>query len=139
MTKILVVDDNSDILELIDTLLCQQGYETVLCANGQQAARALKNDYFDAIITDIIMPEMDGLDFLKLLRNCQNASAPTPVIALSGGGASISSATALRAGKLYADEVMGKPFDNDELLEKLNRLIHRDSWKIETGITKIQQ
>src|SRR6516164_5244593 len=66
--KVLVVDDEEAIREVVTTLLDAQGYHTVACANGRIALDAFRNDTFDLVLSDIVMPEMDGLKLLSELR-----------------------------------------------------------------------
>ena len=66
--KVLVVDDEEAIREVVTTLLDAQGYYTVACANGRIALDAFRKDTFDLVLSDIVMPEMDGLKLLSELR-----------------------------------------------------------------------
>ena len=66
--KILVVDDEEAIREVISTLLEAQGYRCTVCSNGRLALDAFRKDSFDLVLSDIVMPEMDGLKLLAELR-----------------------------------------------------------------------
>src|SRR5580704_16968776 len=75
--KILVVDDEEAIREVVSTLLEAQGYQCTVCSNGRMALDAFRKDTFDLVLSDIVMPEMDGL---KLLGELRNEDPDVPVI-----------------------------------------------------------
>src|SRR5690348_3257246 len=66
--KILVVDDEEAIREVVSTLLQAQGYNCTVCPNGRAGLETFRNDTFDLVLSDIVMPEMDGLKLLSELR-----------------------------------------------------------------------
>ena len=81
MTRILVIDDDSSIRVAVETLLARQGCQTVLAESGPLGVKALETSAFDAVIVDIFMPGMDGLETITRLRQ----HAPTvPIVAMSG-------------------------------------------------------
>ena len=83
ITKILIVDDEPDILELIEYNLKKEGYQVFLAHNGQEAVTEAKRSLPDLIVLDIMMPKMDGMEVLEKL---QGTDAATPIIMISGHG-----------------------------------------------------
>ena len=79
MYRILIVDDEEKIRELIKKYLDFQGYESKMAVNGMEAVEMLKNEKFDIIIMDVMMPELDGFSAVKEIRK----RSDTPVIMLS--------------------------------------------------------
>ena len=75
--KVLVVDDEEAIREVVSTLLEAQGYRCTTCVNGRMALEKFRQDTFDLVLSDIVMPEMDGL---KLLAELRAADPDVPVI-----------------------------------------------------------
>ncbi|MFA5155784.1 MAG: response regulator [Candidatus Omnitrophota bacterium] len=77
--KILVVDDEPDFLKIIKIRLESDGYETLLCDNGKDALNIIKKDKPDAVLLDILMPELDGLEVLRTIRK-QDKNLPVFII-----------------------------------------------------------
>lgn len=121
MKRILLVDDVPTVRLSIRIALEAAGYEVLEAADGREALATLDNEAVDLIITDLWMPNLDGVELLKRLR-VTNSSLR--VIAISGGGLrkpiDVSAALAQTWG---ADAVLYKPFDHDDLLAEVSRLI----------------
>jgi CheY-like chemotaxis protein len=83
MAKILVVDDSESLLTLFERQLAAAGHEVTRAINGAKALRLLATAEFDLVITDVVMPDMEGL---QLLRELRKLSSPPRAIAMSGGG-----------------------------------------------------
>ena len=83
MTKILVIDDEQGIRDLLDTLLRRKGYDVVLAESGRQGLDLFRRERPDVIVLDLKMPEMDGL---TVLRQIKNLDPGKPVIILTGAG-----------------------------------------------------
>jgi CheY-like chemotaxis protein len=83
VARILLVDDDEDVLRGMRRVLQRLGHEVVAAADGHQALRALEGDPCDLVITDINMPEMDGIELILALRE---RWPKVPIIAISGGG-----------------------------------------------------
>ena len=79
MFKILVVEDDKELLSLFKHVLIKNGYDAVGAGNGQEALKLLDSEYFDMIISDIMMPVMDGYELVRALRESGN-SYPAPTI-----------------------------------------------------------
>lgn len=121
MAKILVVDDSVDFSYFISELLKREGH-SVTCANdGEVAINTIKESGpFDVILTDIIMPNMDGVSFMRHLQTTQNQAF---VIAISGGGVTMASKEALKVVESLVVAVFEKPIDYDALIAKIAELV----------------
>ena len=116
MAKILVVDDELEILSLLETFLKGKGHETIAVDNGEKALELISQDgSIDLMILDVRMPRVSGGDVLKEMNE---KGIKTPVIVLTGSlGAETS--------KLTADDYLMKPVDLTELSNKVNELLNR--------------
>ncbi len=119
MGMILVVDDDAMTLKLVERTLIGGGHGAVVTANPQEAAHLAAAHQVDAVILDVIMPGRSGFEVLKDL-NANPETKRLPVLMLSALGEAEDRVKGLRGG---ADEYIGKPFDPEELLLRLNRLI----------------
>src|ERR1700722_16406998 len=118
--KILVVDDEEAIREFVSTLLDAQGYRCTVCANGRLALDAFRKDSFDLVLSDIVMPEMDGL---KLLGELRLDDPDVPVIMVT---AMHDIAIALEAIRSGSYDYILKPFEKDQLHLSVRRALeHR--------------
>jgi putative nucleotidyltransferase with HDIG domain len=118
--KILVVDDEEAIREVVSTLLEAQGYHCTVCSNGRMALDAFRKDTFDLALSDIVMPEMDGL---KLLAELRNEDPDVPVIMVTAMHDISIALQAIRAG---AYDYILKPFEKDQLHLSVRRALeHR--------------
>ena len=118
--KVLVVDDEEAIREVVTTLLEAQGYHCVACGNGRVALDAFRNDTFDLVLSDIVMPEMDGL---KLLSELRMDDPDVPVIMVTAMHDIAIALEAIRAG---AYDYILKPFEKDQLYLSVRRALeHR--------------
>ena len=111
MPRILVIDDDTAVRTTIRILLERAGYEIVEAADGKDASRLL--DDVDLVITDLLMPEVDGVDLIGLIRR---EGHKVPVIAMSGGGKVDSKSYLEVARALGAFAAIAKPFDLEHLL-----------------------
>src|ERR1700734_3685123 len=118
--KILVVDDEEAIREVISTLLDAQGFQCTTCSNGKLGLEAFRNDTFDLVLSDIVMPEMDGL---KLLTELRAEDPDVPVIMVTAMHDISIALEAIRAG---AYDYILKPFEKDQLHLSVRRALeHR--------------
>ena len=117
MAKILVVDDEQNVLTLLRYLLKENGYEICEAANGLAALKLFETQFFDLIITDVRMPCMDGLSFLREVKRLEPT---TPVIILT---AYDSVEIAVQAVENGAAIYLTKPFKGDELLNIIKRVL----------------
>lgn len=109
MNRILVVDDERSMRDLLSIMLKRDGYEVVVADTGDIALRALRDEIFDLVITDIMMPKVSGLDILKFSKE---VAPETLVIMIT---AYASAETAVEAMKVGAYDYITKPFKIDEI------------------------
>ena len=115
MSRILIVEDTRLMRDSLVDVLTELDHEVVTAENGAEAVNMIAaGQVFDLIITDIIMPEMDGIE---AIMEVQTMSPQTPIIAISGGSARLEKAAGLDTAKrLGAVAVLEKPFEIDSLL-----------------------
>ena len=118
--KILVVDDEEHIRELIRFYLDKEGFSVLEAENGEEALEVVENEYIDLAIVDIMMPVMDGFDFVEEMREFKDI----PVIMLT---AKSQSKDKLRGFSLGIDDYVTKPFDPDELMARVKTILKRYS------------
>jgi CheY-like chemotaxis protein len=118
--RILVVDDNDQIREMLRLLLEQAGYEVLEATNGKFALGLLKKEQADLVITDIIMPEMEGIDLIRAIRSLYPRAK---IIAISGGGRIDPRLCLSMADKLGADRILQKPFGKSAILSTVAELL----------------
>ena len=116
--KILVVDDNQFILEVIQQMLEGQGYELFPKNNVDDAIAHLEGDPCNLVITDIVMPEKDGT---KLAQYVKAKTPEIPVLAITGGVENAVQDYAHYA-EMFADKVLIKPLKKEELIDVINEL-----------------
>jgi two-component system, chemotaxis family, chemotaxis protein CheY len=114
---VLVVEDEDEIRGLIGEILAFEGYQVELAANGQQALIKLKTARPDAIVLDLMMPVMDGWEFLKRCRSDPSYSS-RPVLLMSA-----SPALSKTAHDFHVEGFLAKPFELNVLLETVRRLV----------------
>jgi CheY-like chemotaxis protein len=121
MSHILVVDDDEFFRDVLEQMLMKEGHKVTISPDGAHALGLLKRIAPDLIITDILMPHMDGVEFIMQLSRQSNN---TPVIAMSGGRRSISSAFNLESAKLMGVKVtLTKPFAHTALRTALHEAL----------------
>jgi CheY-like chemotaxis protein len=120
MAKILVVDDDDMVRDTIIRILKRKGYEVVAAVDGYRGVSLFEKELPDLVITDIIMPEKEGIE---TIRDIRALSPDTKIIAISGG-ARLRNLDFLRfAVKFGATEVLAKPFDAADLLSSVARCL----------------
>jgi len=120
MARILVIDDDQAICEDVARFLERAGHQVATALNGKQALRLFEVEPADLVITDIYMPEMDGLDFILALRKLRSG---IPVVAISGGGLLPPKWLLDDADDIGAFASIEKPFDLDVLLRVVERAL----------------
>jgi DNA-binding NtrC family response regulator len=120
MKRILVVDDEKTIRHLLDDLLSND-YQVTLAATGMEARQCLDTDSFDLLITDLVMPELNGVDLVMGLQKTQPA---LKIIAMSGGGGINGRFDYLPVAQLVgASKILRKPFALVDVSEAVKELI----------------
>ena len=127
--KILVVDDESILVETIAYNLEQAGYQVITAADGARALQAAQSETPDLIILDLMLPEMDGIEVCRHLRR-ERSSATTPIMMLTAKGDEIDKVVGLEVG---ADDYVTKPFGIQELLARIRAAIRRNPGIAESG------
>ena len=116
--RILVVDDEANVREMVSKIINLMGHEAVTAVNGKEALQILKDKPFSIMITDVKMPEMDGFELMKAVRN---QFAGIYIICMTAYGASYTYTDVVGVG---GTDYITKPFSIDEMMAKLNRVIH---------------
>lgn len=127
MPLILVVDDESSILELLKFNLAKEGYQVILASDGQQALKYARAEKPDLIILDIMLPEMDGYDVCRALKAGRD-TAGIPIIMLSARGDVLDKVVGLELG---ADDYVTKPFSPREVVARVK--VHLRRKALEAG------
>lgn len=115
--RILVVDDEYDIQQILAELLEDAGYKVVVAKNGAEALERLEEDRVDLIILDIMMPVMSGPEMVEALEK-QGGEKP-PILMISAGR------TGEQTARLFDCAFLRKPFDIDEILDKTQEVIRK--------------
>lgn len=121
MAKVLVVEDSAAVRLAVTEVIEQAGHAVVEAENGRIAIEILERESFDLIVTDVLMPEVDGVEVIKAVRAKHHG---TRVLAISGGAPNLPAGYALKMAEMFAaDAVLYKPFLNDELQKTVTRLL----------------
>jgi two-component system, cell cycle response regulator CpdR len=121
MARILLAEDEQAMREYLTRALERSGYDVVAVDCGTAAAPLLENEHFDLLLTDIVMPEMDGIE---LARHCSKVSPATEVMFITGF-----SGVALRAGEsMPSAKILSKPFHLKDLVLEVERLFAKESF-----------
>lgn len=131
MFKILVVEDDKELNHTVCTFLNQSGYEATGCPNANDAYNAMYNNTFDLIVSDIMMPDIDGFEFAKTVRELNE---DIPILFMT---ARDDFASKKRGYRIGIDDYMIKPIDLDELFLRIGALLRRSkiasSHRLEIG------
>ena len=115
--RILVVDDEADIRESLETLLCLEGYTVELAQNGAEGLRRAESANYDMVLLDLMMPDRSGMEVLREIRE---RDTETPVFMITAYGSVEVAVSALKNG---ANDYFSKPWDNEKLLLEIDRMI----------------
>src|SRR6202167_1559848 len=117
--RVLVVDDEMDIREGLETLLHMEGYAVDLAANGTEGLRKIESRAYDMVLLDLMMPDRSGMD---VLRDVRGRDREPPIFMITAYG---SVEAAVEALKLGANDYFSKPWDNEKLLIEIDRMISK--------------
>ena len=137
MKKILIVDDEKPISDIIKFNMTKEGYEVVTAFNGREAIDLFEAEKPDIIILDLMLPEVDGLEVAKTIRK----TSSVPIIMLSAKDSEFDKVIGLELG---ADDYVTKPFSNRELQARVKALLRRfeilsvDNQEVEAKLQSIQ-
>ncbi len=123
--KILVVDDEPDIIELVTYNLSKEGFDVSPAFDGEEALAKIRKEKFDFIILDLMLPGIQGMEICRILRN-DPITKNIPIIMLTAKGEEIDKILGLEIG---ADDYMTKPFSTRELLTRVKTIMRRTSEK----------
>lgn len=118
--NILLVEDEENLHEPLKLNLEMEGYTVTSAYDGSEALKALSNEYFDLIILDVMLPEIDGITVAETVRVSNN---DVPILMLSAKNASADRVLGLKKG---ADDYLTKPFNLEELLLRVEKLINKN-------------
>lgn len=119
MEKILIVDDENDIAELISDILEDEGYETVIANDGKTAIKLVKEENFDLVLLDVMMPDISGTEVCASIRNETSCS----IIFVTAKTNLTSKLVGFEVG---ADDYITKPFVNEELVARVKAHLRRE-------------
>lgn len=120
MSNILIVEDDKDLREMLKASLLKRRFSVIEASNGNEALMRFKPSLTDLVITDLIMPDEDGL---KVIIKIKELKPSTKIIAISGGGKAGPGNYLNLAKALGADEVFSKPFSINEIMNKIDELL----------------
>ena len=129
MAKILVIDDNADVRELVKTILYLKDFEVLEASCGKEGLQISKKKFPDLIILDLMLPDMDGLTVCKEIKR-NYLTQDIPILILTGRTDVVNRVKGLEAG---ADDYLIKPYDNMELLARVKVLLRRSGKRESTG------
>ncbi len=118
--KVLLIDDMSGVRRSVAHVLRSLGHEVVEAENGAIAINKLRDDHYDLIVTDILMPEKDGCEVIEFARA---QSRPPRVIAMSGGGSQATANQAIDRARGKADGILLKPFNRQDIVDLVDRML----------------
>ncbi|MEC4675461.1 MAG: response regulator [Nitrospirota bacterium] len=119
--RILVVDDEKDILELVSYNLEKEGFETTSSSNGEDALNLIRRDTFNLIILDLMLPGIQGMDLCRILKS-SDATSSVPIIMLTAKNEEFDKVLGLEMG---ADDYITKPFSPRELIARVKAVLRR--------------
>lgn len=120
MTKVLIIEDDEVIRNMIRELLLKAGYRVSVAENGVEGVKLFKQGTFELIITDIIMPEKEGIETIMEIKR---HSPDVKIIAVSGGGRLQANDYLDMAEKLGANRVFSKPFQINDFIKAVKELV----------------
>jgi two-component system, OmpR family, response regulator MprA len=121
--RLLVVDDDPSVREALALVLGLNGFEVATAADGREAIRTLAHESPDAVVLDVLMPGIDGLEVCRRMRAGGDS---TPVLMLTARAEVSERVAGLEAG---ADDYLAKPFAREELIARLRALLRRTGWE----------
>ena len=121
--RVLVVDDEEDILELVRFHLTREGYQLTLAATGEEALKKAKHETFDLIVLDLMLPGLDGLEVAKALK-ADARTKSVPIVMLTAKGEDADVVSGLEIG---ADDYITKPFSPRVLTARVKAVLRRRS------------
>ena len=123
MATILIIDDDAEVRDVLSAVIEQAGHAVIAAENGPAGLQKFADERPDRVVTDIIMPEMDGLEIIASIRLIDPHAR---VAAISGGGLMVDASYCMKTASSFgAFAVMQKPFKIDEVVETVRRCLCR--------------
>ncbi len=119
--KILIIEDEKDIQDLLWHYLTREGYAVHTAGDGESGLRALKGEKFDLLLLDLMLPHMDGLEICRFVRS-QAPTAGLPIIIITAKGEELDRIVGLEMG---ADDYIAKPFSPREVVARVKAVLRR--------------
>lgn len=129
--KILIVDDEPDIVDLVSYNLKKDGFRVTTASDGEAALHKIRKDRFDLVVLDLMLPGIQGVELCRIIRN-DPKTADTPIIMLTAKGEEVDRVIGLESG---ADDYMTKPFSARELIARIKAVLRRTGEKTTTEKT----
>lgn len=120
MAKVLLVDDDAAVRLFLERTLVSLGHEVTVAVNGAKALRLVETSSFDLVLTDLVMPDMEGL---QLIRELRAMPSPPKIIAMSGGGRGSATDYLQLAKIMGASATLEKPFTQQALSEAIGLVL----------------
>jgi CheY-like chemotaxis protein len=120
MPKILIIDDNDDLRDTLVVLLEDQGYSVISASDGDSGVRVFDESRADLVLTDVIMPNSDGVEAIRRMRAIDPAAR---IVAMSGGSLAGNDYPLRMAKEAGAMDVLAKPFEVDDLVAVVARCL----------------
>ena len=127
--RILIIEDEKNLSRFVELELKHEGYETKVCADGSSGLQAAIDEHWDAILLDLMLPEMNGLEVVRRLRQVKQ----TPVIIMTARDSVMDRVAGLDQG---ADDYVVKPFEIEEILARLRALFRRLQMEEQSRVVK---
>ena len=131
--RILIVDDDKDIVRLVQEYLKKAGFDTLTAYDGETAVHALRRERPDLLVLDLMLPNRDGWDITRLIRNDESLAA-TPVIMLTARVEDTDKIVGLEMG---ADDYVTKPFNPRELVARVRSLLRRSQFDKNAALPEV--
>ena len=120
--KILVIEDDEQFLGFVAELLTNEGFDVIKAENGKEGIKVVEKNEPDLILTDLLMPEKDGV---RVISEVRSKYSHIPIIAMSGGQSVFSPVFLEAASSLGAAQTLTKPFSDEELIESINSVLNK--------------
>ena len=124
--RVLIADDEPTLRSLLKTNLQLEGFETLTASNGEEALRVIREEAPDVVLLDVMMPVMDGWQVLEELSKSNHRH--TRIILVT---AKASTESQLHGWELGCDEYLTKPFDLDDMIERITQVVQRNGHQVE--------
>ena len=124
MANILVIDDDDGVRGSLEKILLREDHDVLTAADGAEGMRILREARPDLVVSDVYMPEMDGIELLIRIRD---ADPDLPIIVISGGGFAPADFVLEDASQLGADAILSKPFERSVVLDTVRRVLEARS------------